>query len=44
MQNIKAIGKNYRVIRPLFQINSYLYAQGTNQLTQYAPKKITMIY
>ena len=29
-ENIKIIANSYKILRPLFQVKSYLYAQGTS--------------
>jgi hypothetical protein len=41
-EGIKIIADSYKIIKPLFQVRSYLYAQGKFYHTQSAPSKITM--
>lgn len=46
METNKIIAQNYQIIKPLFQINSYLYVQRTPSITKFAllkPMKSSML-
>lgn len=42
MEGAKIIANSYKIVKPLFQVRSYLYAQGTPPLTQSAASRIIM--
>jgi hypothetical protein len=33
LEGMKIIANSYKIIKPLFQVRSYLYAQGTSTYT-----------
>jgi hypothetical protein len=41
-ESIKLIGNSYQIVKPLFQVGSYFYAQGKIPLTQSAASPTTM--
>jgi len=42
MEGLRIIADSYQVIKPLFQVRSYLYAQGILLSTQFAVSTITI--
>lgn len=43
MEANKIVAQHYKIVKPLFQINSYLYVQRTLLFTQSARSKTTKL-
>ena len=42
MEGVKIIGNAYKLIKPLFQVRNYFYAQGNGHFIQFAALPKTM--